>query len=60
MGDWFEHLFSLTFWHDIFQNYVKGGFEKVYLRDDEPCNVIGKGDVMVSLSNGSTLEIEEH
>jgi len=43
--------------HDIFQNYVKGELEKVYLRDDEPCNIVGKGDVMVSLSNGSTLKL---
>ena len=29
----------------------------VYLRDNEPCDIVGKGDVMVSLSNGSTLKL---
>jgi len=43
--------------HDIFQNYVKGELEKVYLGDNEPCDIVGKGDVMVSLSNGSTLKL---
>jgi len=35
---------------------VKGELEKVYLRDDEPCNIVGKGDLMVSLSNGTMLK----
>jgi len=38
-------------------NYVKGELRKVYLGEDEPCNVVGKGDVVVSLSNGSTLKL---
>jgi len=29
----------------------------VYLGDDEPCDIVGKGDVMVSLSNGLTLKL---
>jgi len=29
----------------------------VYLGDDESCDIIGKGDVVVSLSNGSTLKL---
>jgi len=41
----------------IFQNYVKSELGKVYLGDDEPCDIVGKGDVMVSISNGSTLEL---
>ena len=45
---------------DIFQNYVKGELEKVYLGDDEACDIVGKGDVMVSLSSGSALKVEEH
>jgi len=27
----------------------------VYLGDDEPCDIVEKGDVVVSLSNGSML-----
>jgi len=36
---------------------VKGELEKVSLGDDEPCDSVRKGDVMVSLSNGSALKL---
>ena len=36
---------------------MKSGLGKVYLRDDEPCDIVGKGDVVVSLSNGLTLKL---
>ena len=49
--------FHTTSQHGIFQNYVKGEFGKMYVGDDEPCDINGKGDVMVSLSNGSTLKL---
>jgi len=49
--------FHATSQQDIFQNYVKGGLEKVYLKDDEPRDIVRKGDVVVSLSNGSTLKL---
>ena len=49
--------FHATFQQDIFQNYVKSVLRKVYLGDDEPCNIVGKGDVVVSPSNGSTLKL---
>jgi len=42
---------------DIFQNDVKGELGKVYLGDDEPGDIVGKGDVMVSLSDDSTLKL---
>ena len=29
----------------------------MYLGNDEPCDIVGKGDVVVSLSNGSTLKL---
>ena len=41
----------------MFQNYVKSELEKVYLGDDEPYDIVGKGEVMVSLSNGSKLKL---
>ena len=46
----FGASFHVTSRQDIFQNYVKGELGKVYLRDDEPCDIVGKGDVLVSLS----------
>ena len=49
--------FHTTFRRDIFQNDVKGELEKVYLGDDEACDIVGKGDVMVSLSNDLTLKL---
>ena len=49
--------FHATSRRNIFQNYVKGELGKVYLGDDEPCDIDGKGNVMVSLSNGSTLKL---
>ena len=48
--------FHITSQYDIFKSYVKSELGKVYL-GDEPCNIVGKGDVMVSLSNGLTLEL---
>ena len=35
---------------------MKDELEKVCL-GDEPCDTVGKGDVMVSLFNGSTLKL---
>ena len=49
--------FQATSRHDIFQNYVKGKLENVYLGDDEPCDILKKGDVIDNLSNGSTLKL---
>ena len=36
---------------------MKSELRKVYLGDDEPCDIVGKDDVMVSLSHGSTLKL---
>ena len=49
--------FHATSWHNIFQNYVKSELGKVYLGDNKPYNIVKKRDVMVSLSNGSTLKL---
>ena len=37
---------------------MKGDLGKVYMGDDEPCNIIGMGNVIVSLSNDSMLKLE--
>ena len=50
--------FHATSQNEIFQDYVKGELEKVYLGDDEPYDIVGKGDVMVSLSNDSMLKLK--
>ena len=49
--------FHATFRRDIFQNYVKGELEKVYLRNNESCDIVGKDDVMTSLFNESILKL---
>ena len=36
---------------------MKGKLEKVYLGDDELCDVVRKGDMKVSLSNDLTLKL---
>ena len=46
------------FLNDIFQNYLIGELEKVYLGDDEPCDIVRKDDEMVNLSNGSMLKLK--
>jgi len=50
--------FHATSRQDIFQNYVKGGFKKVYLGEPcESCDIVRKGDVVFNLSNGLTLKL---
>ena len=36
-----------------FQDYTKGNFGFVYLGDDEACEIVGRGTILVTLSNGS-------
>uniref|UniRef100_A0A2N9EY29 CCHC-type domain-containing protein n=1 Tax=Fagus sylvatica TaxID=28930 RepID=A0A2N9EY29_FAGSY len=38
---------------EIIQNYVAGDFSKVYLADDKALDVVGMGDVRITLPNGS-------
>ena len=49
--------FHTTFRRDIFQSYVKGELEKVYLGGDEPYDIVEKDDMMVSLLIGLTLKL---
>ena len=48
--------FDATFRQDIFENYVKGGLGKVDL-GEEPYDVVGNSDVVVSFFNGPTLKL---
>ena len=43
---------------EVIEN-VRGDFEKVYLGDDKPCNIIGKGNVTVKLPNGATWKLND-
>jgi hypothetical protein len=40
--------FHATANREVLQNYVAGDFGKVYLGDDEPCSIVGKGDVQIA------------
>uniref|UniRef100_A0A803N5C9 CCHC-type domain-containing protein n=1 Tax=Chenopodium quinoa TaxID=63459 RepID=A0A803N5C9_CHEQI len=44
---------------EIFQNFKSGKFGKVYLADDEPLDIVGKGDVMIKTSSGSSWKLED-
>ncbi|XXG79495.1 hypothetical protein AAC387_Pa09g0546 [Persea americana] len=44
---------------EYLKNYVQGDFGKVYLGDDEPCDIIGKGDVQIKLPNGSIWKLND-
>ena len=39
---WLSRVCFYTIFRHIFQNYVKGELEKVYVGDDEPCDIVGK------------------
>ncbi|CAM9000198.1 unnamed protein product [Rhodiola kirilowii] len=44
---------------DIMKHYRSGDFGKVYLADDEPLEVVGKGDVQIKAPNGSVLQLHD-
>jgi hypothetical protein len=44
---------------EIIQNYVAGDFGKVYLVDDEALDVVGMGDVCITLPNGSVWLLQK-
>ncbi|RVX02449.1 Retrovirus-related Pol polyprotein from transposon TNT 1-94 [Vitis vinifera] len=44
---------------EIIQNYVAGDFGKVYLADGSALDVVGLGDVRISLPNGSVWLLEK-
>ena len=50
--------FHATSQKEFFERYVPGNFGKVYLGDDQPCDIIGKGVVKIKL-NGSTWELKD-
>jgi transposase InsO family protein len=42
---------------DLFENYISGNFGKVYLGDDQACDITVKGDVKIQL-NGSVWKLD--
>ncbi|RVX13264.1 Retrovirus-related Pol polyprotein from transposon TNT 1-94 [Vitis vinifera] len=51
--------FNTTPHREIIQNYVVGDFGKVYLVDGSALDVVGLGDVRISLPNGSVWLLEK-
>ncbi|GMY25340.1 F-box/RNI-like superfamily protein, partial [Fagus crenata] len=47
--------FHATSSSELFTSYTPGNLGKVYLGDDQPCDVVGKGEVQIKL-NGSVVE----
>ena len=45
--------FHSTSCKESLQNYVEGNFGMVYLADDEPLNIEGKGEVQLKTVNGT-------
>ncbi|KAH9314411.1 hypothetical protein KI387_023038, partial [Taxus chinensis] len=42
-----------------FTDFVQGDFGHVYLGDDEPCRIVGKGCVRVKIQNGNTWILKD-
>ena len=50
--------FHATSQKELFERYVPRNLEKVYLGDDQPCAIVGKGVIHVKL-NGSVWELKD-
>ena len=50
--------FHATSQKEFFEKYVPRNLGKVYLGDDQPCTIIGKGVVKIKL-NGSVWELKD-
>ena len=51
--------FHATTYREYLKKYVQGDFGKFYLGNDEPCNIIGKGDVQIKLPNGGIWKLND-
>jgi hypothetical protein len=49
--------FHATSHMDLFENYISGNFSKVYLGDDQACDITGKRDVKIQV-NGSVWKLD--
>ena len=50
--------FHATSSRELFTSYAPGNHGKVYLGDDQPCDVVGKGEVQIKL-NGSVWKLKD-
>ena len=44
---------------EAFTNYKEGKFGNVYLGDNKPCEIVGKGDILLSIEGGNQLLLED-
>ena len=44
---------------NVLQNNVQENFGKVYLGDDDACNIVGKGDVQITQIDGTILRLKD-
>ena len=51
--------FHATPHRNYFQDYVQGDFGQVYLGDDKPCKIVGKGNVKMKLQNENQWLLKE-
>lgn len=42
---------------EVMEHYISDDFGQVYLADDEPLKIVGKGDVRITTPNGSVLQL---
>ena len=49
----FGTSFHTTPHRGYFIDYVQGDFGLVYLGDNEPCQIVGKGNIKIKLHNGN-------
>ena len=50
--------FHSTSCKESLQNYVAGNFGKVYLADDEPLDIVEKGEVQLKTVNGTIWKLK--
>lgn len=51
--------FHATSNKELLKNYIQGDIDKVFLGVDKPHNIVGKGDVLISLPNEGTWMLND-
>ncbi len=44
---------------EAFTNYKEGKFGNVYLGDNKACEIVGKGDILLSIEGGTQLLLQD-
>lgn len=55
--DYGQLLCYMICWHVV--DYIKGYFEKIFIGDDETCNIVGRVDIQLNMSNITVLKLED-